>query len=259
MVIQDAVDAASAGDTIRIHAGRYEEVVEDFDLWGDGSFLANPHVAVTKDDLTFIGDGTDVTIIGTATWPADPPVFYSGVCVTEVYASGTTISDLAVENTTVNIFVASPSAEIQRVRIESAVEGIRVETRASCVIGDCVFRDCGDGVISYQPANSLIVRNSEFLSVELHIWVLAPPNAVLEDCTGNRYALGFNIQQGSSAVLRRVVLQNYVATGLAISSGGSAEVYESTFEGGGAGVNSRGESLWCEGRAFPGKLFGPYW
>ena len=70
MVIQDAVDAASPGDVIWIRAGRYEEMTEDFDVFGDGSVFADVHVGVTKDNLVLRGDGPDVTIIGPGVIPA---------------------------------------------------------------------------------------------------------------------------------------------------------------------------------------------
>ena len=71
-VIQDAVDAASSGDTIWIHAGRYEEMTEDWDVWGNGVSLVDCHVVITKDDLTLQGDGRDATIIGPAVFPGEP-------------------------------------------------------------------------------------------------------------------------------------------------------------------------------------------
>jgi len=245
-VIQDAVDAASPGDTIRIHAGRYEEMVEDFDMWGDGSFLANPHIAVTKDNLSFIGDGSDVTIVGPVARPTDPPSLYSGLCVTDVYASGTRISDLAVESTNYGLILASITAEVNSVRFQGTIDGIRDIAPGACVIDWCEFRDCGTGVKSHSPAANLSIRNSEFTECGTAYLGSGTTNAIIEDCTAMDTHSGFNIQQGSSAVLRRVVLQGYVATGLGISSGATVEVYDSTFQGGITGIYSYGESLWCE-------------
>jgi len=252
-VIQDAVDAASPGDTIRIHAGRYEETVEDFDLWGDGSFFANPHVAVTKDNLTFIGDGAGVTIIGTASMPDDPPSLYSGFCVTDVYANDITISDLAIENTTNNIYLANPSAEIMRVRIESAVEGVRVKTLESCAIDECFFVDCGTGIKGYSPTVNLSIRSSNFLDCGTAFLGSGSTGTLIEDCTATDMHSGFNIQQGSSATLRRVVLQNYVATGVGVLSGASVEIFDSSIVGGIAGISSCGEFLLCEGTRVSGQ------
>ena len=60
LVIQDAVDAAASGDTILVGPGRYDE----------GSTVVTPgwtefvRVLIPVEDLTIIGAGSDVTIIG---------------------------------------------------------------------------------------------------------------------------------------------------------------------------------------------------
>jgi len=252
-VIQDAVDAASPGDTIHIHAGRYEEMVENFDMWGDGSYFANPHVAVTKDDLTFIGDGADVTLIGPEFRPADPPSLYSGFCTTHAYASGTVIRDLAVESVNIGLMVASSTAEISGYRATAMVEGIWVATTGSCIIDDCVFTDCGDGVVSYSYARNVTVRNSQFADCGTAYVSLGTDEVLIEDCTATDMRSGFRIQQGSSATLRRVALHSYAATGIGVSSGANVEIYDCSILGGIAGINSMGESLWCEGTRVAGQ------
>jgi len=55
-VIQDAVDAAAPGDTIRIGSGRFTEYQYVYDQ--------DTYVLVETDSLTFWGSGVDSTIIG---------------------------------------------------------------------------------------------------------------------------------------------------------------------------------------------------
>ena len=252
-VIQDAVDAATPGDTIRIHAGRYEEMVEDFDLWGDGSYFANPHVAVTKDDLTFIGDGADVTIIGPEVRPDDPPALYSGFCATYAYAGRVVYRDLAIESVDIGLMISCATSEIAGFRAKAMVEGIRVSASESCTIDDCVFNDCGDGVVSYSQARNVTVRNSEFIDGGTAYLALGTVDVLIEDCTATEMRSGFLIQQGASVTLRRVSLQGYLATGIEVCSGASAEVLDCTIVGGIGGINSLGESLWCEGTRVAGQ------
>jgi len=135
-VIQAAVTASSAGDTILIGPGRYD----DFHTFVAPAWQTEVIVDVTKDDLTFIGAGRDVTIIGPE----------------EMYDPGVRPEPMAVA--TVDTVVA----RFERLAIENARNGIywaygRVE------IEDCRFEGCQDGVYIFCEGGAS-VRDSEFYS-----------------------------------------------------------------------------------------------
>ncbi len=58
-VIQDCVNAASSGDTIRVGVGRYDE----WQLYG-GNFRQSARIVIDGADLTFIGDAEGGTVVG---------------------------------------------------------------------------------------------------------------------------------------------------------------------------------------------------
>lgn len=162
-VIQDAIDAASPGDMIRIHAGRYDDLIEDHDVWGDGAVIADVHVAVTKDNLTLQGDGEGSTIIGPEQYPDDPTPNYIGVVVTSTHASSLVVRGLSIENVNYGMYVASPICEIESCRFEgNHVEGMRLFTSSSCSVVNCDFVDSGYGVKSFSPTSNLSVLDSRF-------------------------------------------------------------------------------------------------
>jgi len=252
-VIQDAVEAASPGDTIWIHAGRYEEIVEDFDVWGNDTVRANVHVAVTKDNLTFKGDGPELTIIGPETQPDDQPANYMGISATNSYASGVTVSDLAIESAYYGMYLACTSATVSGSRFEGTDEGVRVQASGSCAFDNCDFIEAGESIGAYSPACNLRITNSRFTNCWTAGTYVTTENVVLEDCAVVGAHTPFNFQQGTSAVLRRVEVRDYVTTGVYVASGSSAEVFNCIFEGGMNGVGSNGESFVCVGTAFLGQ------
>ena len=62
-VIQDAVDQAAAGDTIRIGPGRFEEK-KPYTSYPPDKWTVDVYVAVDVADLTIVGSGVDQTFIG---------------------------------------------------------------------------------------------------------------------------------------------------------------------------------------------------
>lgn len=90
--IQPAVEAAAPGDTIRIGPGRFDT----FHPITAPAWTEKTIVGVLKDNLTFIGSGKDVTILGTATFwnpPGDNPKVF---CSFGGFDS--TIRDMTIEN-----------------------------------------------------------------------------------------------------------------------------------------------------------------
>jgi pectin methylesterase-like acyl-CoA thioesterase len=76
-VIQAAVDAAAPGDTVSIGPGRFLEKAP----YTTPGWTKDVYVVATKDSLTFIGSGQDVTIIGPATRLHTPPAHPKGFAI----------------------------------------------------------------------------------------------------------------------------------------------------------------------------------
>ena len=245
-VIQDAIDAASPGDEIWIHAGRYTEMTEAWDVWGDGSSYADCHVVVTKDDLTLRGDGAGATIIGFSEMPPDPDPNYTGISVTYNEATTLTVRDLAVENVNYGMYVACPSFAITASRFEGNLQdGIRLFTAGGSTITDCEFVGGSHGVLSFSPTANLTITGSEFNDVNVGCRCVTSDNVTISDCQYTGCISAIDFQQGTTGVIENVVATGYENYGVKLAMGAYAEIRDSRFEGGVSGIISHGEGLVC--------------
>lgn len=260
-VIQDAVDAASPGDTVWIHAGRYTDMVLDFDTWGNGSVLCNAHIAVTVDNLTIRGDDPELTIIGPAVYPDDPLPYYMGIVATHPYAGTLEIRDLKIENTRYGVYAATHLFSIVGCDIVgSGSDGIRFEMPTNSSVLDCEFVSCYRGIIAFNPTGHVSISGSRFWdSVDTGVVGAGAETMGIADCqfTGGFGAVDF--QQGTAGVVSAISAVDFSHGGLVTSLGGSAEIYDSVFEGGRWGVVSDGNFIYSERSRFAGQSSRTLW
>ncbi len=101
-IIQQALDAAAAGDTILIGPGEYlEHSAVRFPAW---SHDIESYANVTVDDLTIIGAGSDLTFIGPTTYSGDP-VTSSPKAITYLEGGEIRLQDLCLRNCRTGAFV----------------------------------------------------------------------------------------------------------------------------------------------------------
>jgi pectin methylesterase-like acyl-CoA thioesterase len=248
-VIQDAVDAASPGDTIWIHAGRYDETIQNFAPWGQGSVVrADVHVAITKDNLTLRGDGAGLTIIGPEVLPPPPPSFnYWGICATHLFASSLTLQDLRIENVWEGVYGVVPNLLIENCEFVDIVEsGLGLNVSNVGIIRDCVFTSNGmHGIIAFSSTNELFVTRCQFNG--RGVGFVGVANAVVEDCTFVGGVTAINYQQGSQGTVRDCVMTGYQNYGLVSLSGAQVHFDNCSFSGGGCGLWVRDQNARATG------------
>jgi Right handed beta helix region len=110
--IQPAVEASANGDTILIGPGRFDTLHPCV----APAWVEEAIVAVVQDNLTFIGSGTDQTIIGMTEYYWSNTEYPKGFCSVEGY-----------------------SGRIEHLTIENIERGIFWE-RGELFVEDCVFR-----------------------------------------------------------------------------------------------------------------------
>jgi len=253
-VIQDAIDAASPGDTIWVHAGRYEELTEDCELWDDGT-VADCHVVFTKDNLTLRGDGKDVTIIGPAVHPEDHPQYYFGIGTPRADRTMAVVRDLTIENCDWGIYAATPNCEFTGLKIQGCHEAIREVALSSCLVEDSEIINCVNGIRAFTPARNLTVRDSRFLVDVIGCLLIICENVIVENSSFTGGLGAFSIQQDSDVIIRNVDVSSCEAVAVDLSLGGSAEIYDSQFEGGEIGIASSGSFVHCERTAFSNQSY----
>jgi hypothetical protein len=134
--IQAGLDAAAAGDTVSIGPGTYTEVALKPSAWVGGMVATHAYVGVN--DLTIIGAGADVTIIGPALPPAD--CFDTEPQGITCEQDGTLrLADLTVRNCSCDVRVAG-----------------------TLFMERCVMADGAMGVVWEAAGNGGWIRNSRF-------------------------------------------------------------------------------------------------
>ena len=253
-VIQDAVDASAAGDTIRIGSGRFTD-------WRLYPTPDNPRYKIvhTPHDLTFIGAGWDETVVGPEmlTYSVDgvPLHAFSGRGLDAVVL----VEDLQVEHV-MTAFNYGKALYLRRVRTRELRLEIVLLTLSDCLdIEDCEFVQPvgGDGATINHSFDGRIVdvaiRRSRFVGGDTNINL---PNArlVLEDSsfentngpicwaagtaeirrctfTGEELIGGIWIDGGVSATITDCVVHPTLSRNLVVGLGAQAVGERNVFHG----------------------------
>ncbi len=158
--IQPAVDAAADGDTIMIGPGRFDT----FRPFTAPGWVEEAIVGVTKNDLTFIGSGKDVTIVGTPEPYGDPGYDPKGFC--SIGSFDCKIQDLTVENVEEGIYWWEGVLIVQGcvirgnsntfIGIGSWFDGLMID---SC---DFELNKLALGITTHPPSKDILVKNCNF-------------------------------------------------------------------------------------------------
>jgi hypothetical protein len=238
-VIQDAVDHAAAGDTIRIGPGRFEDKrpYTSYPPVTAEKWTFDAFVAVTVSDLTIIGSGPDQTVIGWPTTLGGGPDQPKIICALS-RVSRLVVEDLAMENVFNGIYRdQGGTLEVRRCRTSGCLYGVTTWSERSTIIEDCHFQDIDYGVISFYPARNLTVANCDFVTCEASFDHTA--NATVTDCNFDRYSVGCQFANNSSGSINSSTFTDQTNVGIAVITGSVVNLVGNRVSGGDVNLRLR--------------------
>lgn len=248
--IQPAVDAAAAGDTIRIGPGRFAT----FHPIGLPGYFDEVIVMVTKPNLVFIGAGKDVTIVGPPTsyvpFGRGPRAFFS------LAPNGFSLRHLTVENVYALVLTNS-YVDIEDCRFNAQ------EPQMACIsvfdvdarVASCEFALRGGlGVMFNGPSSGATVTNCQFMCVGNS----APINCSFGSrdvrVSGCTVMNGYFMFDGATGIVEDCTFNNEIATALGVNMSISNLQFRNITISGGAevGLSVLGATVIADGLVITG-------
>lgn len=191
--IQPAVDAAAAGDTIRLGPGRFNT----FRPIGIPGYFEEAIVWVTKPDLVFIGSGQDVTRVGTESYygpyAKGPKAFYSSP------SNNFKLRNMTLEHVKLLVHTGA-NVDVLNCRIRA------FDPRNTCiqVSGSGSVRECEFDLAQAAGGISVIGSAHDFVVADCHFggWSICDAinngsggvrNTTITDCTIDDGRIGFGL------------------------------------------------------------------
>lgn len=210
--IQPAVEAASAGDTIRIGPGRFQQLHPIVaPAWTEDTIIA-----VTKDDLTFIGAGVDQTILGMTSFYAPEGQAPKGICSVDSY--DVSISTLTIENIETGIYWWRGTLNVDNCRFRVFAEAIAFWVDGGN-IRDCQFEISNNGVaLGTGLTEAMSVSGCSFVGYGQGFTTGASAHSIdFSDCEfrDNRTAMAYD--RWSTGTIQSTVITGSIFAGLMVS------------------------------------------
>ena len=164
-VIQDAINASSSGDTIRVGAGRFNDHTIDYCTESDSP----ARVILNKEELTLIGSGPENTIIGqTEPWELSQGR-HMGIVVGRCGNLRYSISNLKVENSFYGILGGiGTEGKIDGCVLSGHYYGCLIHS-ADVQINNCIFHSPVVSIpepaqVVFFGANNFFITDCQFMS-----------------------------------------------------------------------------------------------
>lgn len=242
--IQPAVEAAAPGDTIRIGPGRFAT----FHPITAPAWTENTIVGVLKDNLTFIGSGQDVTILGPESFWApsgqNPMVFCS------FGGHVGTLSDMTIENVRTGIYWEEGTLDVHACSLRAkdsvfiALDLMVDEGR----IRNCVF-DMTAGGRAVQIVNVLGnvrgigVENCTITGARYGVSVgYGAPNINITDCVLDVTWWGIVFDGMSTGTVRNCRIRGAQDRSVLAMNGSAIDISNTEIEGGRLGIDVIGSA-----------------
>jgi len=257
VVIQDAINAAASGDTIRIGVGWYEEYALYEEPNGEYAIYAR----IPNIQLTILGSGRDSTFIGSSkedTWGNSDNCI--GILLPGNYRDGALrLEDVSVEGVTRAIEIIGGRLDCARIQVGRCYDGIATKRPVS--VSNCNFFDCSFAGFLSAYGNS---------------------DADILDCDFRNCFMGFNFTSSERVSVRDCDFSNCGSTGIfwyctgemsdcrvgetgvaGVEVGGSSEfvVRNNFFQGPhrNLGLRSGADNVTCTGNVFSGSVDYAIW
>jgi hypothetical protein len=240
--IQHAVDAAAAGDTIMIGPGRFDT----FHPFTAPGWTEEVIVGVTMDNLTFIGSGKDVTVVGTSAPYGAPGEDPKSFC--SIGSFDARIQDLTIENVEEGIYWWEGNLVVERCIVRGnsiSYIGIGSWFDSLNVIG-CGFELNGGslGITTHPPSTNVNVISSIFSGYGTGIIANETIELNVEECNFENIGVGVQFDYGTVGSLTNSQFNNSSVIGVSITYNSTVEIRDVLFSGSKEGMRiSSGSDL----------------
>lgn len=259
-VIQDAVDRAAAGDTVRIGPGRFEEKkpFSSFPVGSAEKWTFDVFVAVTVDDLTIIGSGADQTVVGWPTTLGSGPDQPKIICTTPL-VTRLVVEDLALENVYNGIYRTDRGTlEVRRCRTFGCLIGVVTWSELSTIIEDCRFQDIDYGVVGFYPARNLVISRCEFVACSATFE--RTMGATVTDCNFTGDAVGCQFATSSVGGIYNSTFTDQTNVGISVITGAVVNLVGNRVTGGDVNLRLRTAStVTGSNNVFGGGAYATIW
>ena len=240
VVIQDAVDASASGDTILIGPGRYPELHSY--TTPSGGWTGDVLVSVDDRDLTLIGAGQGVMILGLEEYPGTP-LWPKGVVA--VWPERTlVVENMTIENTYDCLYLLGGMFVID-VTMRGGEIGLVLFESSNAIVDGCQFEYIGSSGISAYSGASLHVHSTSFDGIQRAVYTSNVGDVLLQGCRfSNLVGGGF---YGSFVQVRECEFTNILYYGIDSGNSSHTEISDCIIRGGAIGSIKSTESGYITG------------
>ena len=253
-VLQDAVDAAASGDTLRLGPGRFSDYA-DYESAGN---IWHIYAHCRRGTLTVIGAGEGDTFVG----PETPDTWEQGDLVIGLLfwpAGGMDalrLSLLTFTDSITGVYVQYGASTVEQCTFERLRYGVRAY--APCTISNCTFENVWQyGVIAFSSATSVLIERCFFKSSRVPFALQLVASAGVLN-SGIQSCLSAGIFDRSAGYMRDCTVGLDSPTGgdcgLEVWGSGSYTITDNTFEGGCFNIvfGMGASNVTCERNVFSG-------
>jgi hypothetical protein len=238
--IHEAMVACSAGDTIMIGPGRYD----DFHPLIAPAWTTEAIVVISKDNLTFIGSGDSTTIIG----PTEmylPGIVPEPMAIASVENIRAKFMNIGVENARNGIYWSHGWVEIDGCRFDGCKDGVYLFNEGGASIIDSDFyseESLSKGVITFSPCGPVTISGCAFGGAGTNgISINGTSNVSIENCHFS--TLDAIVFAGSSGTIGNCTTTEYVGQSVWVTDASQVDFINNKLHGSYTSIYVNGWSI----------------